>query len=402
MRARTPWGEEPLPHRPAKEPAQGKDPLAALQGLVSQRAAHRRGMQAQGLRQLPPQQRPRHRSPPPEKVLLGRHQGGEAPRQGLLPPADALQHPPGLLNLLAEVVRRLAAGVLPGHLQVGRAEVELGQVRLVHKDLQGPVDLRHPGIGAEVLGLPLNCPRPHRVGVQRPDGLGGRFHLLSGHPQPPGQGPVLFPGQQIQPFLTDGQGHPMVPRLPLQLEGQALPGAPSPHPRRVQGLQGGNPLLQQGLRHPGLGQVRQILRIQPAVVVQQVHQVPAHRQQRLVQPLPVQLLRQEKRQGLRFPVSPARFPHRRPAGGHPLPGQPGHPAGKGVPSGLPGPWRLLHHRVLQGQVLEVVRQFQGGHLQNSHGLEQRRGELQHLRQFQLLLVFHARSPSPNDSSLMIA
>ena len=116
----------------------------------------------------------------------------------------------------------------------------------------------------------------------------------------------------------------------------------------------------------------------------------------------VQLLRQEKRQGLRFPVPPARFPHRRSAGGNPLPGQPGHPAGKGVPSGLPGPWRLLHHRVLQGQVLEVVRQFQGGHLQNSHGLEQRRGELQHLRQFQLLLVFHALSPFPIGSSLMIA
>ena len=43
-----PLGREPLPHRPAKEPAQGKDPLAALQGLVSQRAAHRRGMQVQG------------------------------------------------------------------------------------------------------------------------------------------------------------------------------------------------------------------------------------------------------------------------------------------------------------------------------------------------------------------
>ena len=47
-------------------------------------------------------------------------------------------------------------------------------------------------------------------------------------------------------------------------------------------------------------------------------------------------------------------------------------------------------------------QFQGGHLQNSHGLEQRRGELQHLRQFQLLLVFHALSPFPIGSSLMIA
>ena len=123
----------------------------------------------------------------------------------------------------------------------------------------------------------------------------------------------------------------MVSRLPLQLEGQALPGAPSPHPRRVQGLQGGNPLLQQGLRHPGLGQVRQIPRIQPAVVVQQVHQVPAHRQQGLVQPLPVQLLRQEKRQGLRFPVPPARFPHRRSAGGSPpSPGSPG-PGPGGTP-----------------------------------------------------------------------
>ena len=312
--------------------------------------------------------------------------------------------PPGLLNLLAEVVRRLAAGVLPGHLQVGRAEVELGQVPLVHKDLQGPVDLRHPGIGAEVLGLPLTAHAPTGLGSSARMAWAAASHLLSGHPQPPGQGPVLFPCQQIQPPSHRWPGPPDgLPGRRFSWRARLSPGAPSPHPLPGPGTAGRQPPPPAGPPAPRPGSGPPDPRIQPAVVVQQVHQVPAHRQQGLVQP----------------PAGPTAPPGKTPR--TPVPGPAGQvppppvrrrqssprptraPGWQRRPKRSPGPWRLLHHRVLQGQVLEVLLQFQGGHLQNSHGLEQCRGKLQHLRQFQPpLLVFHALSPFPIGFSLMIA
>ena len=70
-----PPGGEPPPHRPAKEPPDGEDPLPALEHLVPQGPAHRGGVDPQPLRQLRPSSGAGAAVLPPEKSPPGRPPG---------------------------------------------------------------------------------------------------------------------------------------------------------------------------------------------------------------------------------------------------------------------------------------------------------------------------------------
>ena len=81
-----------------------------------------------------------------------------------------------------------------------------------------------------------------------------------------GEGPVLPPGQPLQPPLDDSKGGPLLPRAP-ELELQALGQVPRAHARRVQRLEQAQPLLQHRGRQSGrLGQVFHFLPQIPGLV----------------------------------------------------------------------------------------------------------------------------------------
>lgn len=111
----------------------------------------------------------------------------------------------------------------------------------------------------------------------------------------------------------------------------------APITRRLQGLENLHPPLQKLCRHACCPQPRQVLRVQPSVIVQQPRQIPAHRQQFGRQTPPGQLFLQQKRQGLRRRLSPAPVPFLGSLSGPRGVAQPGHLAGKGLPRILPLP-----------------------------------------------------------------
>ena len=162
----------------------------------------------------------------------------------------------------------------------------------------------------------------------------------------------------------------MVPGQAAQLEQKTFRTGPRPHPRRVQGLEGGYPLGQKVGGDPFGRQIVQILLVQPAPLVQQADQVLAQGQERGGQVPALQLFAQVEGQGVSGAIDLAgggvpfgRVPHPGCPGGHVPPGL----------ADLPG-LGLLQNGVFQGGLAQVIGQLQGVHLQNLHGLQDHGGE----------------------------
>ena len=200
---------------------------------------------------------------------------------------------------------------------------------------------------------------------------------------------VLLPGQVLQVPLDNGQGGPALP-LPLKLKGQALGQIPGPHPRRVQGLKQGEPLLQNGGGQARrLGQIGHIIP-EIAVLIQAGGQELGPPEDDGGGVAPLQLPCQMEQQGVgQSPVRP-----------HPGQGVQLIPVGGDVlpvlviqiRQGLQTPPQLLAliprvgrlgqfgGRIFLDQFLDKLPQLQGAHLQNLHGLEHLGTELQRLFQ----------------------
>ena len=229
-------------------------------------------------------------------------------------------------------------------------------------------------------------------GVQGLDLLLRLAHLLLGDPQILGDGVVLLPGQPLQVLLDDGQGGARLSPA-AQLNGQALGQVLGAHPRRVQGLEQGQAVLQhRSGQARRLGQVGHAVP-EIAVLVQTGGQelgAPEHQRGGVA---PLQLAGQMEEQGVLQPpvgAHPGQGVQLVPVGGDVLPvlvvqvGQRLEPP----PQLLPLVARVrrfgeLGGGVLLDQLLDVLVELQGAHLQDLHGLEHLGTELQRLFQGQL-------------------
>ena len=171
-----------------------------------------------------------------------------------------------------------------------------------------------------------------------------------------------------------------------QLQKQAFLQVPGSHTGRVQTLDGPQRLGNQGIRDVHLQETIQVLLGQIAVLVHQLGDVFGQGQQGLGQMLPVQLITQEGGETLRLPVH-----------GPPL-RQTVFLVGKGGaidtavdPAGLlpqfligaaeGGVVLLLQQGVFLRGAAQIFQQLLGIHLQDFHGLQQLRRQLQFLPQF---------------------
>ena len=173
--------------------------------------------------------------------------------------------------------------------------------------------------------------------------------------------------------------------LPGQLQQQALRQVPGTHARRVQTLDGGQGLVQQRAGHLHVLQSVQVLLGQISVLVHQLRQIPAQGQEGLGKPPPVQLVPEEGGKALRLPVQSAPL-----RGGCVLMDKGAAVEAAVDPAGLLAQFLvgaaqgrgilLFHQRIFLTDFAQVLQQLLGVHLQNLHGLEQLRRQLQLLPQ----------------------
>ena len=180
-----------------------------------------------------------------------------------------------------------------------------------------------------------------------------------------------------------------------QLQQQALRQGPGPHSGGVQALEGLQGLLDQGLGDLQIRHAVQVLLTQTALLVHQLRQIPAQGQQGLGQPPALQLVTEEGGEALRLPVGGAPVRH----GAAAVLRQSAVDPVDLLPQLLIGPVeggevRLLHQRVLLADLVQVLQELLGVHLQQLHRLQQLRRQLQLLPQFRTEVNETHPSPPP--------
>ena len=165
--------------------------------------------------------------------------------------------------------------------------------------------------------------------------------------------------------------------LPGQLQQQALRQGPGAHAGGVQALEGLQRLLSQGLGDLQLCHAVQVLLAEAALLVHQLCQIPGQGQQGLGQAPALQLVAKEGGEALRLPVRGAPVRH----GAVAVLRQAAIDPVDLLPQGLigfveGGQISLLHQRVFFADLVQIVQQLLGVHLQKLHGLQELGGELQ--------------------------
>ena len=223
------------------------------------------------------------------------------------------------------------------------------------------------------------------MGLQGGNHLFGGLDLLHGQSQLPADGTVVLPPQLRQEPGGDIQhgGGDIVPAG--QLQQQAFGQVPGAHSGGLQALDGLQALVDQRLGNVQLLQPLQVPGVQIPVLVHHIGYVFGQGQQGLGQPLPVQLVTEKGLQALCLPVCPATFRQI-----VVLVGEGGGVDTAVDPAGLLAQLvvsaaevrvvLLLHQRVFLGDFSQVFQQLLGVHLQNFHGLQQLRRQLQLLPQ----------------------
>ena len=224
------------------------------------------------------------------------------------------------------------------------------------------------------------------MGVQGGNGLFRRLDLRRGDAQGLGDGAVVLPAQLRQEPGGDIHGVGDGFFLAAQLQYQTFRQVPGAYAGRLQGLDNVQSLIHHGLGNFHLRQAVQVLLGQIAVLVHHLRHVFCQGQQRLGQPLPLQLVGQESGETVQLLVQGS-WLHGRALlmgeGGAEVPGI--QPAGL-LPQFRVGGLEVRGVAEFQGgvflrQLSQVVQKLLGVHLQNFHGLQQLGRQLQLLPQF---------------------